>query len=431
MKNIFLVILIFFGFNLNAQNILTLDQAKAITLANNFGIKIANNNVTLAQNQTDKSVNGYLPTVSATAGINSNFGGSSQIFGTGQEASTANAFTWGGNASVRADYTIFDKRRDLTLEQLKESLNLSNLQLKQTIEQNLLQVYNGYYQVAQLAENVNVLREAISISRERLRRAQYQLDFGQGSGLNVLNAQVDIQRDSVNVLNAKMNLDNAKRNLNVSMGRNTIEDFEVEINTGLDDALNLETLVEQAKRDNIALQVNRQNLSVSEMNLQIIDAEKKPTVSAGASYSFTYSDNPTGAFIDKSNSRGLAANVGVNYTIFDGSRKIRKQNAVINLSNQKLQIDQLQQQLERDIINAWSNYQNAIFILQVEENAVETNRENFAQTEERIKSGQLTSIEFRQAQLNLLNAQTSLNNAKFDAKLREVQLMQLVGKLID
>jgi outer membrane protein len=431
MKNIFLVIIIFFGFNLNAQNILTIDQAKAITLANNFGIKIAKNNVTLAQNQTDKSVNSYLPIVSATAGVNGNFGGSTQTFGNGNEAATANAFTWGGNGSVRADYTVFDQRRDLTLEQLRASLNLSNLQLKQTIEQNLLQVYNGYYQVAQLAENVNALREAIAISQERLRRAEYQLDFGQGSGLNILNAQVDTQRDSVNLLNAKMNLENAKRNLNVSMGRNTTEDFEVETNTGLDEALNLESLVEQAKKDNIALQVNRQNLSVSEMNLQIIDAEKRPTVSAGASYAFSYSDNPTGAFIDRSNSRGLAANIGVSYTIFDGSRNIRKQNAVINLTNQKLQIDQFQQQLERDIINAWSNYQNAIFILQVEENAVETNRENFAQTEERIKNGQLTSIEFRQAQLNLLNAQTSLNNAKFDAKLREIQLMQLVGKLID
>ncbi len=431
MKNIYLAIILFLGFNLSAQNVLTLDQAKAITLANNFGIKIAKNNVTLAQNQTDRKVNGYLPTVSATAGLNSNFGGSTQTFGNGNEASTANAFTWGGNGSVRADYTIFDKRRELTLDQLKESLNLSNLQLKQTIEQNLLQVYNGYFQVAQLAQNVDVLREAITISQERLRCSQYQLDFGQGSGLNVLNAKVDIQRDSVNLLNAKMNLENAKRNLNVSMGRNTTESFEVEINTGLDETLNLESLVEQAKKDNLAIQVNRQNLSVNEMNLQLIDAEKNPTVSAGASYAFNYSDNPEGAFIDRSNSRGFAANVGVNWTIFDASRDIRKQNAVINLTNQKLQIDQLQQQLERDIINAWADYQNALFILQVEENAVETNRENFARTEEQVKRGQLTSIEFRQAQLNLLNAQTSLNNAKFDAKLREVQLRQLVGKLID
>lgn len=431
MKNIILLILLFLGFSLNAQTILTLEQAKTITLANNFGIKIAKNNVVISQNQTDKSVNGYLPTVSANAGLNGNFGGSLQKFGNGNEASTSNAFTWGGNATVQANYTIFDKRRDLTLEQLKESLSLSNLQLKQTIEQNLLQVYNGYFQIAQLSENVNALLEAINISRERLRRAQYQLDFGQGSGLNVLNAKVDIQRDSVNLLNTKMNLENAKRNLNVSMGRNTNEDFQVEVDTAIDESLNLESLIEQSKNENIALQVNRKNLAVNEMNLQIIDAEKRPTFSAGASYAFNYSDNPTGAFIDKSNSRGLAANVGINWTIYDGSRDIRKQNAVINLTNQKLQINQLQQQLERDIINAWANYQNALFVLQVEENAVDTNRENFSRTEEQVKTGRLTSIEFRQAQLNLLNAQTSLNNAKFDTKLREIQMLQLVGKLID
>ena len=431
MKNIVLVIILFFGLNLNAQNILTLKQAKIITLTNNFGIKIAKNNVVISQNQTDKSVNGYLPTVSANAGLSGNFGGSSQSFGSGGEASTVNAFTWGGNATVNANYTIFDKRRDLTFKQLKASLSLSNLQLKQTIEQNLFQVYNGYIQVAQLSENVNTLLETVIVSRERLRRAQYQLDFGQGSGLNVLNAKVDIQRDSVNLLNTKMNLENAKRNLNVSMGRTTSEDFQVEVDMVLSDNFNLESLIEQSKNENLDLQVNRRNLVVSEMNLQIIDAEKQPIVSAGASYAFNYSDNPVGAFIDKSNSYGLAANVGVNWTIYDGSRNIRMQNAVINLSNQKLQIDQLRQQIERDIINAWSNYQNSLFVLQVEENAVQTNKENFVRTEEQINIGRLTSIEFRQAQLNFLNAQTSFNNAKFDTKLREIQLLQLVGKLID
>ena len=187
---------------------------------------------------------------------------------------------------MNANYTIFDKRRDLTFKQLKASLSLSNLQLKQTIEQNLFQVYNGYIQVAQLSENVNTLLETVIVSRERLRRAQYQLDFGQGSGLNVLNAKVDIQRDSVNLLNTKMNLENAKRNLNVSMGRTTSEDFQVEVDMVLSDNFNLESLIEQSKNENLDLQVNRRNLVVSEMNLQIIDAEKQPIVSAGASYAF-------------------------------------------------------------------------------------------------------------------------------------------------
>lgn len=431
MKNIILGILFIFATQLPAQDLLTLEEAKSITLANNFGILIAKNNVALAENQTDRRVNGYVPTVSANGGMNGNFGGSAQKFSNGMEASTANAFTWGGNASVRADYTIFDKQRDLTLDQLKESLNLSNLQLRQSIEQNLLQVYNGYYQVAQLSENVEALQEAIGISKERLRRAQYQLDFGQGSGLSVLNARVDIQRDSVNLLNANINLANQKRNLNVAMGRTASDDFEVETDAAFTGDLVLETLLEQLEMENLALQVNRLNLAVNEMTLQIIEAEKKPTVSAGASYDYNFSDNPSGAFIDQSNSHGLGANVGVNWTIFDASRNVRRQNTVINLSTQKLQIDQLKQELERDLLNTWANYENALFILQVEENAVATNQENFSRTEEQVKMGQLTSIEFRQAQLNLLNAQTSLNTAKFDVKLREIQLLQLVGRLME
>lgn len=431
MKTITWIICIGLSVSLYSQEVLTIEDAKVITLENNFGILIAKNNVEIARNQTDKKANGYLPTVTANGGLSGNFGGSSQKFGNGNEASTANAFTWGANASVAAAYTILDKRRDLTLDQLKESLTLTDLQLKQTIEQNLLQIYNIYYQVAQLSENVSALQEAINISNERLRRAEYQLELGQGSGLDVLNARVDIQRDSVNILNAVMNLQNEKRNLNVAMGRNANIDFTIDSNSELEENLDLESIIEASKSENVQLLVNRQNLIVSEMDLQIIEAEKKPTLNAGASYDYNYSDNPPGAFINTSNSRGLAANIGLNWTIFDGTRDIRKQNTIISLSNQQLQIDQIQQEIERDILNAWANYENALFVLEVEKNAVRTNEENFVRTEEQVSIGRLSSIEFRQAQLNLLNSQTSLNNAKFNARLREIQLIQLAGELID
>ncbi len=431
MKNTIFIFALFLTFQLSGQNVLTLEEAKSITLANNFGIQLAKNQVEITKKQADKKLNGYLPTVGANAGLNGQFGGSSQKFSTGQEASTSNAFTWGANAGVNANYTLIDKRRDLTLEQLNETLNLTNLQLKQTIENNLFQLYNGYYRVAQISNSLNALREAIKISRERLRRVQTQFDYGQGTGLTVLNTKVDIQRDSVNILNAKLELENEKRNLNVIMGRSTSENFSVEEEILLSDNIDLDELVSQSKKENLALKLIYQNLALNEMNLGIIEAEKKPTLNAGASYNFNYNDSPKGAFIDLSNSRGLAANLSLNWTIFDGSREARQDLLAMNLSNQKLQADQLIQQLERDIVNAWASYQNAIFVLQVEEDAIATAQENFSRTEEEVKFGRLTSLEFRQAQLNLLNAQTSLINAKFNAKLREVQLMQLAGRLIE
>lgn len=417
--------------SLQAQGNLTLEDVKVITLENNFGIKIAKNDLSIAKNLTDKKINNYLPTLSASGGLNGSFGGSTQQFNNGSEASTANAFTWGANASIAATYTLYDKGRALTLEQLNESLILSDLQLRQTIEQNLLQVYNSYYLIAQFNENLNALEEAINITSERLRRAEYNLELGQGSGLEVLNAKVDIKRDSVNLINVIMNLNNEKRNLNVAMGRSASIEYQIAANAILTDDLNIESLMESSKANNINLQVIQQNLNVGEKNLKIIDAEKIPSLNTGASYDYNFQDNPSAAFINKSNSRGFSGNIGVNWTLFDGSRDLRKQNAIINLNNQQLQLDQLQKEIDRDILNAWSNYENAIYIIRVEESALETNEENFTRTEEQFKFGQVSSIEFRQAQLNLLNSQTSLNNARYDAKIRELQLLQLTGKLIN
>ena len=51
-------VLAFFSLSLNAQSILTLEEAKAVTLANNYGIKVAQNNVQIAENNTDKRANG-------------------------------------------------------------------------------------------------------------------------------------------------------------------------------------------------------------------------------------------------------------------------------------------------------------------------------------------------------------------------------------
>ncbi|MGK0430536.1 MAG: outer membrane protein TolC, partial [Psychroserpens sp.] len=44
---------------------------------------------------------------------------------------------------------------------------------------------------------------------------------------------------------------------------------------------------------------------------------------------------------------------------------------------------------------------------------------------------QVTSIEFRLAQLNLLNAELSRNQAKYDAKLAELTVLQLSGELLN
>jgi len=44
-----------------SQDVLSLEDAKMLTLENNFGIRISKNNVKVAENLTDRKLNGYLP----------------------------------------------------------------------------------------------------------------------------------------------------------------------------------------------------------------------------------------------------------------------------------------------------------------------------------------------------------------------------------
>ncbi|MFK7907960.1 MAG: TolC family protein [Chitinophagales bacterium] len=417
---------------LQSQTTLTQTEAVKKTLANNYGIKVAENNIEIAENNTSKENNRYLPTVNANAASNANLGGSTQRFGNGNENLVKSAFSWNANASITANYMLYDQTRTYGLEQLKEVLNLSELQLRQTIEMNLLQLMNGYYNTARLTENLEVLSDAIELSKSRLQRTQYQQEYGQGTRLNMLNAQVDIQRDSINYLNIQQQLVNAKRNLQLIMTDIEMADFEVETGVVYQEGLLLEQLIADAQENNIQVLLANKNIYISNYDLQIIEAQKKPTIGANASYSYSFQDNAAEAFITSSNSRGWSAGVNLSWNLFDGgARKVRTQNTLVNIKNQQIQKEQLLQELQINLTNAWGSYQNALYILKVEEANVATNQLNLDYTQERFKTGQVSSVEFRQAQLNLLNASTNFNLAKYDAKIIELELIQLSGGLLE
>ncbi|TAK35769.1 MAG: hypothetical protein EPO28_14250 [Saprospiraceae bacterium] len=63
--------------------------------------------------------------------------------------------------------------------------------------------------------------------------------------------------------------------------------------------------------------------------------------------------------------------------------------------------------------------------LYAEEHNLTANRLNFVRTKAQYNIGQVTSVEFRQAQMNLLTAAT-----KYNTKALELQLLQLSSDLL-
>ncbi|MEP1892171.1 MAG: TolC family protein, partial [Cyclobacteriaceae bacterium] len=76
-------------------------------------------------------------------------------------------------------------------------------------------------------------------------------------------------------------------------------------------------------------------------------------------------------------------------------------------------------------------YKNNMALLGIEENSLVTAQQNFETTQEQNRLGTVTSTEFREAQLNLINAQFRITDAKFLAKVAEFEVLRVAGQLLD
>lgn len=432
-KNTALSLLVLVTFQVSAQEILTKKEALQIALENNYGVKIATNNTEVAKNNSSIYNSRHLPTVTTNAGASYSNQNQEIESQTGNITKVNGAETKSFNASINVNYTIFDGLgRRYNYKQLKESYNLSELQARETIEDMYLQLFNSYFQIARLSETTKNLQKTLNISKQRLKRAEYQYDYGQTTKLELLNAQVDVNNDSINLINANQQFSNSKRNLNIVLGIQKNDNYDVETDVVFNSLFSYDELIIKAKENNVLLKQNQSNIAISEFNIQVNKAGFLPTINLSSSYGWNKNINPSTSFTAETNSLGLNAGINLSWNIFDGgSSKTRVANAKIALDNQQIVQQQQLDLIENDVKNTFELYQNNLFVLEAQKQNETTSQNNFDRTQERYKLGQVSSIEFRQAQINLLNTQNAVNNAQYDAKLIELELLQLTGDILN
>ena len=102
----------------------------------------------------------------------------------------------------------------------------------------------------------------------------------------------------------------------------------------------------------------------------------------------------------------------------------------MGLKSSQIEQQSLEQNIKSQAMNAFATNRNLLFVLRSQRDNVATAQDNFKRSEESYKLGQINSVEFRQAQLNLLNAEQALSKAKYDAKNSELQVLAVMGALV-
>ena len=414
----------------NAQEVLTIKDAVAIALENNFEIKIASNNLNIDKVNMSEGNAGMLPTITGSVVDNNRVQNSSQTMQTGQVNSLKNAKNNSLNYGVSLDWTIFDGLRMFArYDQLKELQKLGETRLKQTILLKIGEVNATYFDLVQQQQQLIAIDSTLLISSQRLQLAENRFKIGKASKLEVLNAQVDLNTDKVTLLRQKELYANTKIKLNQILARDVKKEFTVLNDIKVDNSLVLPQLIELAKQQNPQLQTQIIAKNVSELQLKQVKAARYPVVSLNTGYNFQNTESSLG-FTRESSARGFNYGFSATLNIFDGFAQNRNEKiAKFELENTKLAIEQQSQVLESQLSTFYQTYLTNLELINLEQNNEAIAKQNLAITIDKLKIGTITTIEFRAAQLNYVNARVRNSNAQYQAKLSEIALKELAGNI--
>ena len=414
----------------NAQEILTVEDAVKIALANNYDIKIASNNLKIDQTNVAVGNAGMLPTATASIVDNNSIQNSSQTRSDGTVNNLDNAKNNNLNYGVTLGWTIFDGLGMFAkYDQLKELQKLGEANLKLTIVTKISDVTSTYYDLVQQQQQLAALDTTIVISNQRLTLAQNRFTIGKASKLEVLNAQVDLNTDTTNFLRQKELYANTKILLNQILARDAKIDFRVIDEIAVNRALLLPELATLAEQQNPQLQAQIINKRVTELQLKQIKAGRYPTIAVNTGYNFAESKSSLG-FTTQSSARGLTYGFTASLNLFDGFSQNRNEKvAKIQIENSKMLIQQQSEALNAQLSTAYQTYLTNIQLIDLEQRNEEIAKQNLDITLDKFRIGTITTFEFRTAQLNYVNAKVRYSNAQFQAKLSEIGLKELAGNL--
>lgn len=421
-KYILLFFVVWTTSSLLAQDHLTFEKAMSLALEQNTSIIVARNNAAIAEKNVNIGGAGLLPRIDVSGSANYS---DAQLPGAAADASTTTS------AQISASYTIFDGLGNIyRFKKLQAEGKLGQLQARELIEGTLLNVSQAYYSAASASENLTIARELLTISRERLARARNRQTYGQANTIDVLSAQVDFNTDSVTVIQAMLRWEEARRNLNGLLGQNIRTDYIVDREVVFRSPQTMDELQSQALKNNAGYRASAQSVRKAQAGLAVARAAHLPRVDLTTSYGYNQTASDFGIGLDDP---GKTWRVGatVSMNLFNGFQThIQRQNAQLTLSSERAEEAQARLDLERDVTNAFESYMNSRTVLALEEENLEAAELNFMRTEELYQLGQVTNTQFREAQLNLIRAKSSISEAKYDAKLNEIDLLRIVGGVI-
>jgi len=421
--------------NVYAQKYLTVEEAIANALANNYDIQLRKNDSAVFAIDNSYANYAFLPRLNGTTGLIFNNNNQKQRLADGTVKQQSGIRSDNISSSIALNWTMFDGfKMFATRDRLAELVKLGELNVKNQVVNTIADVISNYYNIVRQKQQLKAIEEQMGLNEERLKQADKKLSVGLGAKPDVLSAKTDLNAQKAALLQQQTLIEQLKEQLNLLMASPYNNEYEVADSIPINNDLAITDVLNAAETNNPGLLAAKQNITIADLTLKERKAERFPVVSLNSAYNFGQTDNRTvlNTFTPLYN-RNLGFNYGVSATIpiFNGFNARRLiQQAKLDIDNSKLLYNQLKASNEIAISNAFKTYELQKKTLALEEENILLAKENVFIAMERFRLGISTTVELRETQKTLADSYDRLIAARYNTKVAETELLRLKGDLV-
>ena len=397
-----------------AENLLTVDDAVAIALKNNYDVRVARSSAEIDRVNNTLGNAGMLPALSAEG---------SRSYG---ESHSENTLA----AGVTLSWTLFDGgKMFVTKSKLRRVEELGELKFRDQVQQTVAAVVAAYYDVVRQKQQLAAVSEVISLNRERVKLSDAGVQSGLSLKSNLLQAKIDLNVLLENALTQQTLISAAQRTLNQLLCRPPETPLEVSDSIPQDSVPDIARVQSSLASRNLTLLSYRKQVDIAAQTVTEYKTLHWPKLTLVAGYDYQQGDFGTGT-VSHSLNYGPKVSGTLSVPLFAGGNTLRQVSAArLQLRIAEARLENVALQAARQLRDAFDQYDSQRKILAMEQENAALAKENLDIAMNRLRLGQSTSLELKQAEDSYMESKTRLVNFAYALKVSELKIRQLTAEL--
>jgi len=440
-----IILIIFSTFSIYAETLtLTLDEAIVLGLKNSTDIQSKLLAVYAARASLQFSRSAYYPSVSGSASWTHLFDQpkTSDIdipnIGTIEGSYVASKDPIALSVNVNQSIYAFGKIKK-GVEMAEENLKLAQLELEEAKRKLIIEIKRAFYGYILAKEVLRIQKETLQYKKEALEVAKKRFQAGLIPDFEVLQAESDLESFYPQIISSE---NQVKFALLAVMNLLGIQaeggKFDVELKGALEPIyydLKRENLLKMAVEQKTEIKQYRTNLRLAELNQDLTKAAKKPVIAGFVNYTLQSGyDSQTGEnryWGENSWEGDLTCGASIQMplsALFPWSgENMNIKKGELELQQMKLGLSSLESGIRLSIENALLKLEEEKAKINSGRKGVELALKLYQSARKRYETGLSSSIELKDAQVTLNNAQMGYITSIYNYNLTLFNLMDAVG----